>query len=167
MSLAGAVRGVLREIDPAQPIVNVRTMEAAMAGTVAQKRPHMLLLTVFACVAVALAAVGVYGVTTYTVWQRVPEIRMRMALGATPAQVIRIVVWEGARLALLGVGSGLAGAVLAARAVESMLFEVGGLDALTFATAPLVLAAAALLATYIPARMAARMSPVRALGRAM
>jgi putative ABC transport system permease protein len=88
-----------------------------------------------------------------------------MALGATPGHVIRMVVWEGARLALVGVALGLAGAVFAARAVESLLFDVRGLDPVAFAVAPVVLGLAALLATYVPARRAARLSPVEALGR--
>jgi putative ABC transport system permease protein len=165
LRVAGAVRAAVREIDPTQPLVNPRTMEAAMAGTVAQPRLQMLLLALFAGVAVTLAAVGVYGVTAYTVWQRVPEIGMRMALGATPRHVTGMVVWEGARLALVGVGLGLAGASFAARAVEGMLFDVRGLDPVTFVVAPLVLGVAALLATYVPARRAARLSPVEALAR--
>jgi putative ABC transport system permease protein len=160
---AGAVRAAVREIDPGQPLVNVRSMEAAMAGTVAQPRFQMLLLAMFAAIAVALAAVGVYGVTAYTVWQRVPEFGMRMALGATPGHVVGMVLWEGARLAIVGIGLGLAGAVFAARAVESLLFDMRGLDPITFAVAPLVLGAAALVATYVPARRAAQLSPVEAL----
>ena len=160
------VRAALREIDPNQPLVNVRTMETAMAGTVAQPRLQMLLLLVFAGVAVALAIVGVYGVMAYTVSQRVTEIGVRMAVGASPRNVIGMVVRQGAWLALAGVAIGLVGAAAAARAVQSLLFvEARGYDALTFAAAALALGIAAMLASYIPARRAARVSPVNALGR--
>jgi putative ABC transport system permease protein len=165
LDLATAVRGVMREIDPGQPLVNVRTMETAMANTVAQPRFQMTLLMVFASVAVALAAVGVYGVMAYTVSQRIPEIGVRMAVGASPAQVVRMVVWQGAQLALLGIALGVIAAALAAGAMQSILFEVKGLDPTTFAIAPIVLGLAALLASYLPARRAARISPLVALGR--
>ena len=161
-----SVRTALREIDPNQPLVNVRSMETAMAGTVAQPRLQMMLLLVFAGVAVALAIVGVYGVMAYTVSQRVAEIGVRMAIGASPRNVIGMVVRQGAWLALAGVAIGLVGAAAAARAVQSLLFvEARGYDAITFASAALVLGIAALLACYIPARRAARVSPVNALSR--
>jgi putative ABC transport system permease protein len=163
--IVSSLRGALREIDPAQPLVNVRTMDTAIAGTVAQPRFQMTLLLAFACVALALAAIGVYGVMAYTVTQRIPEIGVRMAVGASPAQVIRMVVWEGTKLGLLGLLIGLAASALAAGAMRSLLFEVRALDPVTFAIAPAVLAAAALLASYVPARRAARVSPLSALGR--
>jgi putative ABC transport system permease protein len=164
LNVTAAVRAAILDIDPGQPLVNVRTMEAAMAGTVAQPRFQMMLLMVFASVAVALAAVGVYGVMAYTVSQRIPEIGVRMAVGASPNQVVSLVVWQGAQLAVMGVVLGLIAAALGAGAIQSLLFDVKGLDPLTFALAPLVLALAALLASYIPARRAARISPVVALG---
>ena len=160
-----SVREAVREIDPGQPLVNVRTMAGAMAGTVAQPRFQMTLLLTFASLAVALAAVGVYGVMAYTVSQRVPEIGVRMAIGASPGDVVRMVVWQGAQLAVVGVVLGMIAAALAAGAIQSLLFNVQGLDPLTFAIAPVVLGAAALLASYIPARRAARISPLAALGR--
>ncbi len=160
-----SVRSAIRAIDPGQPLVNVRTMEEAMAGTVSQPRFQMLLLMIFASVAVALAAIGVYGVMAYTVSQRVPEIGVRMALGASPGRVVGMVVWQGAQLALTGMVLGLIAAALAAGAMQSLLFDVRGLDPLTFAVAPLLLGAAALLASYIPARRASRITPMAALGR--
>jgi putative ABC transport system permease protein len=114
---------------------------------------------------VVLAAIGVYGVMAYTVSQRVPEIGVRMAIGASPGRVIAMVIWEGARLSLAGLGLGLLAAAFAARAVESLLFDVRSHDPLTFVAAPIVLVIAALLATWIPARRAARISPLAALGR--
>jgi ABC-type antimicrobial peptide transport system permease subunit len=140
-------------------------MAAAMAGTVAQPRFQMALLMIFGSVAAALAAVGVYGVMAYTVSQRTPEIGVRIAIGASPRQVIAMVVWEGAQLALAGTVLGLIAAALGGGAIQSLLFEIKGLDPLTFAIAPLVLGAAALLASYIPARRAARISPLVALTR--
>ncbi|MEP6916097.1 MAG: FtsX-like permease family protein [Acidobacteriota bacterium] len=124
-----------------------------------------MLLVLLAALAAALAVVGVYGVMAYTVSQRSAEIGMRMALGASPAQVVAMVVWQGARLALMGIGIGSVAAVFAARGVQSLLFDVRGLDPLTFAVAPVMLVAAALFASYIPARIASRVSPLQALSR--
>jgi putative ABC transport system permease protein len=163
---APAVRAALREIDPNQPLVNVRTMESAMAGSVAQPRLQMVLLLIFAGLAVALAVIGVYGVMAYTVSQRVSEIGVRMAMGASPAQVIGMVVRQGAVLAAAGIGIGLVAATFAARAVQSLLFvDARGFSPLTFALAAAVLASAAITASYVPARRAARVSPVHVLTR--
>jgi putative ABC transport system permease protein len=161
--LATSVRTVLQEIDPAQPLVNVRTMEASMATSVAQPRLQMTLLLVFAGLALALSAIGVYGVMAYTVSQRVPEIGVRMAIGASPSQIVTLVVREGALLGLLGITLGLIGAALAGWGMQGLLYDVDGHDPLTFVVAPVVLATAALLACYLPARRAARISPVSAL----
>jgi putative ABC transport system permease protein len=160
-----SVRAVIGEIDPGQPLVNVRTMTTAIAGTVAQPRFQMTLLLVFATVAVALSVVGVYGVMAYTVSQRVPEIAVRMAVGASPKQVVAMVVRQGAALTGVGIAIGIVGAGLAAFAMQSLLFDINALDPLTFIAAPVVLGLAALLASYIPARRAARVSPLAALGR--
>jgi putative ABC transport system permease protein len=157
------VRSALRQIDPDQPLVNVRTMEAAIAGTVAQPRFQMLLLVIFAGVAVALAAIGVYGVMAYTVTQRIQEIGVRIAIGASPGQVVWMVVKDGARLAMLGVVTGLAVAFIFAPALRNLLFGISALDPVSFAGAALVLSASALLASYIPARRAASVSPAVAL----
>jgi putative ABC transport system permease protein len=164
-AVAAAARGAVREIDAGQPIVNLRTMRTAMRVTVAQPRFQMVLLTTFASIAVALAAIGVYGVMAYTVSQRTPEIGVRIAMGASPRRVIAMVVWQGARLMLVGTALGLIAAAIAADAVQNLLFEVDRLDPVTFAVAPIVLAIAALLASYIPARRAARISPIAALSR--
>jgi putative ABC transport system permease protein len=163
--LAPSLRAALREIDPAQPLVNMRTMEAALAGTVAQPRFQMRLLTAFAGLAALLAAVGVYGVMAYTVSQRIPEIGVRIAIGAAPADVVRMVVREGMALALAGIGFGIIVAVVASGAIQGLLFGVSALDPLTFVGAAVALAATAVLASYVPARRAARISPLVALGR--
>jgi ABC-type antimicrobial peptide transport system permease subunit len=137
-----------------------------MAGTVAQPRMQTLLLAIFAGVAVTLAIVGVYGVMAYTVSQRATEIGVRMAIGASPGNVVGMVVRQGAMLAAAGVALGLVGAAAAARAVQSLLFvDARGFDPATFAVSASILVVAALLASYIPARRAARVSPVSALGR--
>jgi putative ABC transport system permease protein len=158
-----SLRAAIREIDPAQPLVNVRTMEEAIGATVAQPRLQMTLLVVFAGLALTLAAVGVYGVMAYTVSQRIPEIGVRMAVGASPDQVTRLVVRQAALLTVKGLGLGLAAGFIAAGAMRSLLFQIDWRDPLTFVAAPVVLGAAALLASYIPARRAARISPVVAL----
>ena len=165
IELTRAVRAAILETDSSQPLVNVRTMEDAIAGTVAQSRFQMTLLMIFASIAVALAAVGVYGIMAYTVSQRTPEIGVRMAVGASPNRVVAMVVWQGARLAVMGVVLGLIAAALAAGAMQTMLFEMKGIDPMTFSGASLVLGLAALLASYAPARRAARISPLAALGR--
>lgn len=165
-AIVPSVRAALREIDPNQPLVNVRTMETAMAGTVAQPRLQMALLVVFASIAALLAIVGVYGVMAYTVSQRISEIGVRMAIGASPANVVGLVVRQGAMLAAAGVVIGLLGAAAAARAIQSLLFvEARGFAPVAFATSAIILGVAALLASYIPARRAAKVSPVTALGR--
>ena len=165
LDLTSSLRAAILEIDSGQPLVNVRTMEMSMAGTVAQPRFQMILLMVFASIAVALAAVGVYGIMAYTVSQRTPEIGVRMAVGASPNRVVAMVVWQGARLAVMGVILGMIAAALAAGAMQTLLFDVKGIDPLTFVAAPIFLGVAAILASYIPARRAARISPLAALGR--
>jgi len=160
-----SVRAAIGAVDPEQPLVNVRTMETAIENTVAQPRLQAKLLILFAILAVTLAAVGVYSVMAYTVSQRIPEIGVRMALGASPNRVVGMLVWQGGRLALVGLGLGLVAAAFAGRAAESLLFGVPGLDPLTFSVAPAVVVLAALTATYLPARRAARITPLKALGR--
>jgi putative ABC transport system permease protein len=160
-----SLRSALRELDPEQPLVNMRTMQTQMAGTTAQPRLQTTLLGVFAVLAAALAVVGVYGVIAYTVAQRVPEIGVRLVLGARPSQVVGLVVLDGARLLAAGLAIGLVAAALASRAIEGLLFAINGLDPLTFAVAPLLLGLAALFASYLPARRAAHVSPASALRR--
>jgi putative ABC transport system permease protein len=160
-----SVRAALRAVDPEQPLVNVRTMDTAIENTVVQPRLQTKLLILFAILAVTLAAVGVYSVMAYTVSQRIPEIGVRIALGASPNRVVGMLLWQGGRLALAGLGLGLIAAVFAGRAAESLLFRVDGLDPLTFSVAPAVVVIAALAATYLPARRAARISPLAAMSR--
>jgi putative ABC transport system permease protein len=164
-ALVPSIRAALHEIDRDQPLVKVRTMEQAIGDTVAQPRLQTLLLTIFATVACVLAIVGVYGVMAYTVSQRTQEIGVRVALGASRHDVVRMVVGQGAWLAGLGLGIGLVVAAIATRAIQSLLFETSGLDPLTFAVAPVLLGFAALMASYLPARRAASVAPMIAFGR--
>jgi putative ABC transport system permease protein len=138
-------------------------MEQLLADSVALRRFSMLLLGVFAGVAVALAGVGIYGVISYTVGQRTREIGIRIALGARPRDVLRLVLGRGLGLAGAGIALGLAGGLAVTRVISSLLFGVGARDPLTFASVAALLAAVALLACLAPARRATRVDPMVAL----
>jgi putative ABC transport system permease protein len=160
---ARAMRQAVRDADPTLPIYAVRTMEEYLARTLSPKRLMMLLLAVFAGVALTLAAVGIYGVMSYAVTQRTSEIGIRMALGAHPRDVLRLVVGQGMLLAIGGVLIGLAAAFALTRLLETLLFGVSATDPATFAGVALLLAGVAGLASWIPARRAARVDPLVAL----
>jgi putative ABC transport system permease protein len=160
---AAALRAALGEIDPNQPLVKVRTMEQNMAASVAQPRFRTWLIGIFAGIALALAAVGVYGVMSYTVTQRTNEIGVRMTLGAPAREIYRIIVGEGLRFALLGVGAGLAASLVLTRLLQSFLFGVSAQDPITFAGGAILLILVALAASFLPARRATRVNPVEAL----
>ncbi len=162
-TLAGAVRGEVQAMDPDQPVYAVRTMDDIMKASVAQRRFNMLLLGSFAAVALLLAAVGIYGVISYSVSRRTHELGIRMALGAQPRDIFKLVVGQGMVLVVIGVGIGLAASFGLTRFLSSLLFEVSTTDPATFAGVSLLLAAVALLACYIPARRATRVDPLVAL----
>jgi putative ABC transport system permease protein len=164
-TLTPALRVAIAEIDRDLPLVNVRTMDQAVGNTVAQPRLQTILLALFAAIAVTLALVGVYGVMAYTVSQRTQEIAVRQALGASRGDVLRMVVAHGAKLTGLGIALGLAGAYVVTRAISGLLFQSDGTDFSTFAAAAVVVAVAAMGASYLPARRAAGVAPHTALGR--
>jgi len=163
MSLTGAVREAVRAADPDQPISNVQTMAEVLGTETSQRRLGMILLTAFAVLALLLASLGIYGVLAYFVAQHRNEIGVRLALGATPAKILLLVLQKGMKLTLLGVAIGLAASFALTRLMTSLLFGVKAVDPLTFAAVPVLLAAVAFLACWIPARRAARVDPVIAL----
>jgi putative ABC transport system permease protein len=156
-------RADLASLDRDLPMAGVRTMDEVIGRSIAERRFTMLLLATFAGVAVLLAAIGVYGVLAYLVSQRTQEIGVRLAIGATPGDVARLFVREGAGLTLAGVACGLAGALAVTRALSTLLFGVTTTDPATFAAVAGTLALVALLASYVPARRAARVDPMTAL----
>jgi putative ABC transport system permease protein len=162
-SLAPRLRREVQAVDRDVVVSAVATMEQALSDSVAQPRFRTLLLAAFAAVAVLLAAIGVYGVIAYSVAQRTHEIGMRMALGARRSDVLRLVVGQGAGLALAGIGLGLAGALALTRLLANLLFGISATDPLTFILVPLLLAAVALAASLVPARRATSIDPHAAL----
>ena len=160
---AAALRAALAEIDPNQPLVKVRTMEDNMAATVAEPRFRAWLIGIFAGLALLLAAVGIYGVMSYSVTQRTSEIGIRITLGAQPQDVFRIVVGEGLRFALIGVALGVAGGLALTRLLNSFLYGVSATDPLTFAGVAVLLILVSAAACFFPARRATRVDPIIAL----
>jgi predicted permease len=161
--LAPAARQVVRALDPELPIYNVKTMEGRVDESLARRRFAMTLLALFAALAFGLAAIGTYGVIAYLVRQGTREIGIRMALGATPERVAGMVVRGGMSIAAVGIAVGLAGALLATRFMESLLFGVAATDPATFGATAGLLAVMALVAAYVPARRAARVDPLISL----
>jgi putative ABC transport system permease protein len=162
-SLVGAIRKEVQALDKDQPISNINTLDELLEKSVAQRRFNLLSLGIFAGVALALAAVGIYGVMSYLVSQRTHEIGIRMALGAQPRDVVRLVIGQGVRLVLIGLGVGLAGALSLTRLLRNLLFDVSATDPLTFGLIAALLMGVALLACYLPARRATKVDPMIAL----
>jgi predicted permease len=163
LSLAAAVTQEARAMDPNVAVYDVKSMDGRVSESLARRRFAMLALGLFAAVAALLAAIGIYGVMSYTVAQRTREIGIRVALGANTGDVIRLMVSQGMTLAAIGVGIGLAVAVAVTRVMASLLFGVSATDPATFVVIALALAGVALLACYIPARRATRVDPMVAL----
>jgi len=163
LAAAPMARAAIASLDPELPLSDVRTMESLVGRSIAERRFTMLLLASFAAVAVLLAAIGVYGVLAYLVTRRTQEIGVRLAMGATPADVVQLFLREGAVLAGIGLAAGLAGALAAGRALGSLVFGVTTTDPATFAGVAIAMALTALAASYIPARRAARVDPMDAL----
>ncbi len=160
---AASLRSAVAEIDPNQPIVKIRTMEDNMAATVAQPRFRTWLIGIFAALALLLAAVGIYGVMSYSVTQRTSEIGIRVTLGAQPNDVFRTVVGEGLRYALLGVGIGVVAGLVLTRLLASFLYGISAYDPATFIAVAILLIAVSSAASFFPARRATRVDPIVAL----
>ncbi|MBA2242140.1 MAG: ABC transporter permease [Chthoniobacterales bacterium] len=158
-----AVQKEIRGLDPDQPIADLRTMKQVISKSIARPRFNTLLLTIFAGVALVLASVGLYGVMNYSATQRTHEVGIRMALGATRADIMRLVVGNGMLLTLVGIGIGVVASWGLTRVMQSFLFGVGATDAVTFIAVSGLLILVALVANYIPARKATRVNPVIAL----
>lgn len=150
-------------VDPLQDFYQTSTLETLMSSTLAPRRFSLLLLGSFAVIALLLAAVGIYGVISFVVRRRTHEMGIRLALGAAPGKVVELVVIHGLRLAVLGLVFGLGGALVASRALASMLFDITAWDAATFLMATAALFLVALIAAYLPARRASQVDPMVAL----
>ncbi|HET7746052.1 MAG TPA: FtsX-like permease family protein, partial [Vicinamibacteria bacterium] len=159
----GAARGVVQAMDPKLPLIRPGTMKDVEARAMARPRFYLLLVALFAVLAVVLSAVGVYGVVAYLVAQRTREIGVRMALGARATEVVRMVMWQGLRPALAGLGVGLAGALGLGRLVAGLLYEVGPRDPLTLAAVVPTILVVVVLACLVPAWRATRVPAVEAL----
>lgn len=162
-TIASAARNVIHNIDPQQPVGEVSTMDRLLSTSVARSRFSASLLTVFSIVALVMAAVGIYGVMSYSVLQRTHEIGVRMALGAQHLDVLKLVVKKGIVLGIVGVAAGVVAAFLLTRLISTLLFEVTATDTVTFVAVSVGLFLVTLLACYIPARRATRVDPLKAL----
>jgi predicted permease len=161
--LTDAVRRAVREVNGDAPVFRVKTMLEIVSGSTAQQRFNMLLMTVFAAVALVMAAIGMYGLISYSVTQRTHEIGVRMALGASTGAVVKLVVGEGMILAFTGIAIGLGASFALTRLMSSLLFGVSPTDPLTFTVISLILVGVALVACFVPARRATRVDPMIAL----
>jgi putative ABC transport system permease protein len=162
-AVATAVKAAVAQVDAELPIGDVKTMDQIVADSTGEPRFRSFLIASFAGLALVLAAVGVYGLISFTVTQRVPEIGVRLALGASPRQVFAQVIGQGLRLAIIGVVFGLAAAAAATRLVQGLLFNTSATDPVVYATLSVLLLAMAALACYVPARRAMRVDPMTAL----
>ncbi|HEX8922980.1 MAG TPA: FtsX-like permease family protein, partial [Pyrinomonadaceae bacterium] len=162
-SLVPIARNVIRTLDPYLPVDNVSTLEQVVARSLSHQRLNVILLGIFAAVALILAAVGIYSLMAHGVRQRTREIGIRLALGARSYQILKMVVGQGLRLTALGIVIGVVAALFLTRLINSMLYGVSAIDPLVFAGSPLLLAFVALVATYLPARKATRVDPMIAM----
>jgi putative ABC transport system permease protein len=158
-----ALQAALHGIDPAEPLTRVRTLRDVLESSIAPRRFNTFLLTIFACAALLLSAIGLFGVISYSVGQRTHEIGLRMALGAQPRDILRVILCQGLKLLILGVAVGLALSLALTRLVTSLLYGVSATDPLTFASVAALLILVTLVACYIPARRAMRVDPMVAL----
>jgi predicted permease len=162
-ALEGAIRGAVHDVDPSQPVSDLKSMDQRITLSMGPRRAAVALLSVFAAMALSLAAVGLFGLLRFNVAQRTQEIGVRMALGASQRDVLRMVLAESLRLVLLGVGAGLIAAFAFTRVLASLLYGVSATDPLMFAATALVLTLVSLLASWLPAHRATRVDPMIAL----
>jgi len=161
--LSAAISRVVHEGAPNQPIMRLMTLDTFMANSLAPQRFNMFMLQTFAIIALLLATMGIYSVLAYTVRRRIREIGIRMALGAQTHHVLRLIVGEGMKPALLGLAIGVTGALLVGRVLASLVFGVSTRDPVTILAVSLLLAAVALLATVLPAYRATQVDPINTL----
>ena len=161
--LVRAVRAVIAQIDSDQPVTRVQTLDEVLAASASQRRFTMLLLGAFSATAMILALVGIYGLVAYSITQRSSELGIRIALGATRGDILRLVLGQGAKLAVWGVAIGAAGSLLLSRLLSGMLYRTSATDPLIFLLSAVLFTAAALAASYLPARRAAKIDPVESL----
>jgi putative ABC transport system permease protein len=162
-SLGAEMRETVWALDPTLPVADLQPMDNVLFDSVARPRFLTLLLLIFGSVALALAAVGTYGVMSYTVAERSHEMGIRMALGAKASSVVRLVMRQGLTVAGLGLGVGLVGALVLTKLMSSILFGVGARDVTTFVSVPLLLTAVAVVACLVPARRATKVDPIEVL----
>jgi putative ABC transport system permease protein len=157
------VQEAIRHVDPEQPIDRIKTLEQVRANSLASPKLTMMLVGLFAALALVITAIGIAGVVSFSVSQRVTEIGVRMALGAGPTSVMGLVLRQGMTPVVVGLALGLAGALALTRVMERLLFGIHGTDAVTFAAVPLLLAGVAIAACVAPSRRAASIDPIVAL----
>lgn len=162
-AMTSAIRNEVRSLDPDEPVFNVKTMDDLVQASVAQPRFRTLLLSIFAGVALVLAAIGIYGVMAYSVTQRTNELGVRTALGAQRADILKLVVGHGVRLAVIGVGIGVLLALGTTRLLNKLLFGISAIDPVTFGLTGALILGIALVASYVPALRASNIDPVEAL----
>jgi ABC-type antimicrobial peptide transport system permease subunit len=162
-SLVASIRNQVSSIEPNEPVNQVVTMDERLSTSVAGRRFQTLLLGVFAAVGLVIATVGIYGVISYAVSQRTQEMGIRMALGAQASDVLRLVVGQGMKLALIGVALGVAASLALTRVMKNLLFNVSATDPVTFALIASLLVGVAFIASYVPARRATKVDPLIAL----
>jgi putative ABC transport system permease protein len=163
IAISGALRDAVRAIDPNLPVSDIRTMDDVAATALAQPRFVTLLLAVFAATALTLASIGIYGTVSLLVSERTQEMGIRLALGADRPTILKLILGQGLALTMIGLATGVAGAVFLTRTLSGLVYGVGTLDPVTFVAVPAVLCAVALLACLIPARRAASVDPITTL----
>ena len=163
LALVPAVRAAIRALDPSAPVTEISTVEAEIGDSLAVRRFQVQLLSLFSVLAVLLAAVGIFGLMAQLVVRRTPEIGVRMALGATPREVLKMVLRQGILSAAVGAAAGIGGALALGRVLQSLLFGVSAFDPISYAGAIVVMTLAVLLACGLPAWRAARVDPTVAL----